>query len=118
MSAGKIIAYIVAAILVFFGVLFIWSAFSPEGNPANIVTGGISAVIGLGLIWLAGRKKDSDTQVVMKIDLSGDIDLDTLQCDSCGGTISSENITVVAGAPMVKCPFCGSEYQITEEPKW
>ncbi len=118
MSAGKIIAYIVAAIFIIFGVFFILSAFSSAGNPANIITGVILVAIGFGFIWLAGRKDSGTQEVVMKIDLSGDIDLDTLQCDSCGGTISSENITVVAGAPMVKCPFCGSEYQITEEPKW
>ncbi|OQX61467.1 MAG: hypothetical protein B5M51_07885 [Anaerolinea sp. 4484_236] len=119
MSAGKIIAYIVAAILIFFGVLFIWSAFSPEGNPGNIITGGISAAIGLGLIWLAGRKKASDEQeVTMNIDLSGDVNLETMKCKSCGGTLTSENITLVAGAPMVECPYCGTEYQLTEEPKW
>lgn len=31
MPAGKLIAYIFAAILIFFGVLFIWATFSPEG---------------------------------------------------------------------------------------
>ena len=119
MNAGKLIAYIIAAIAIFFGVLFVWGAFSPEGNPAWIVTGAVSVGIGLGLIWLAGRKKASESQeVTMKVDLSGDIDLDTLKCKSCGGSIGSENITMVAGAPMVKCPYCGSEYQITEDPKW
>ncbi|MBS1250525.1 MAG: hypothetical protein MAG431_02119 [Chloroflexi bacterium] len=119
MNAGKIIAYIVAAILVFFGVLFIWSAFSPQGNPANILTGGVSAGIGLVLIWLAGRKKATDEQeVTMNIDLSGDVNLDTLSCKSCGGTLSSEHIHLVAGAPVVECPYCGTDYQLTEEPKW
>ena len=119
MSAGKIIAYIIAAILVFFGVLFIWSAFSPEGNPGNILTGSVSAGIGLVIIWFAGRKKATDDQeVTLNIDLSGDVNLDSMKCKSCGGTLSSENITMVAGAPMVECPFCGSEYQLTEDPKW
>ena len=35
----KIIAYIAAAILIFFGVLFIWGAFSPEGQPVWILVG-------------------------------------------------------------------------------
>lgn len=119
MSAGKIIAYIVAAIFIIFGALFILSAFSSEGNPANILTGLILVAIGFGFIWFAGRSKASEEQeLTMKIDLSGDVNLDSLQCKSCGGDLSSDNITVVAGAPMVECPYCGTDYQLTEEPKW
>ena len=32
MSAIRIIAYIAAAILIFFGILFIWGAFDPNGS--------------------------------------------------------------------------------------
>jgi Na+/melibiose symporter-like transporter len=71
MSAGKIIAYIVAAILIFFGVLFIWGAFSPQGQVGWIVVGLISAGIGLVLVFFASRKpkQPETTNVTMKIDL-------------------------------------------------
>lgn len=120
MKAGKIITYIIAAILIFFGILFIWGAFSPEGSPGWIVIGLISVIIGLVLIWFAGRKTkaEGDQEVTMKLDLSGDVNLDTLQCKNCGGTLDSSNITMVAGAPVVECPYCGTDYQLTEEPKW
>jgi len=119
MSAGKIIGYIFAAIAIFFGVLFIWGAFSPDGKPAWILVGSISVLVGGGIIWLIGRKTDVESQeVTMKLDLSGDVDLDTLSCKQCGGQLSAENITMVAGAPMVECPYCGTSYQLTEEPKW
>ncbi len=120
MNAGKTIAYIIAAILILFGVLFIWATFSPEGNTGWLVVGVISVAIGLGLIFLAGRKRpDSEKQDVnVKIDLSGDVNLDTLKCKSCGGTLTSENIKLVAGAPFVTCPYCNTTYQLTEEPKW
>ena len=52
MSGGKTIGYIVAAILIFFGVLFIWAAFSPEGEVGWILVGVISVAIGLGIIGL------------------------------------------------------------------
>jgi uncharacterized Zn-finger protein len=32
--------------------------------------------------------------------------------------LTSENIKMVAGAPVVTCPYCGSTYQLAEEPKW
>jgi hypothetical protein len=119
MSAGKIIGYIFAAIAIFFGVLFIWGAFSEEGQAAWILIGGISVLIGAGIIWLLGRKKTSEDQdITYQVDLGGDVDLETLSCESCGGSLSSDNVRMVAGAPVVECPYCGTTYQLTEKPKW
>ncbi len=121
MKAIKIIAYIASAILIFFGVLFIWSAFTPTNQqPGNIVTGLISAGIGFIMIFWAARKpaESPDQNVTVKIDLPGNVTLDTMKCKSCGGVLSPENITLVAGAPVVSCPYCKTTYQITEEPKW
>jgi hypothetical protein len=120
MSPGKIIAYIAAAILIFFGVLFIWGAFSPQGQVGWIVVGMISVGIGFVLIFFASRKpkQPETTNVTMKIDLPGNVTLDSLKCKSCGGVLSSDNINMVAGAPVVTCPYCHTTYQITEDPKW
>lgn len=118
MSGGKIIGYIFAAITIFFGVLFIWSAFGPKEEPGNILIGVISVLIGFGIVWYAGRKKPGEEEVKYQLDLSGDVNLDTLTCKSCGGQLSPEHISMVAGAPVVACPFCGTSYQLTEEPKW
>jgi hypothetical protein len=122
MSPMRIIAYIAAAILIFFGVLFVWGAFSPQGSPGWIVIGGISVAIGFGLIWLAGvrgkREAEAKQELIQKIELSGDINLEKLTCRNCGGALSSDNIKMVAGAPVVSCPYCGTSYQLTEEPKW
>ena len=119
--AGKVIAYIAAGILIFFGILFIWGAFSPQGNPGWIGIGLVSVLVGFGLIWLAGRSKpevSSNQPVNLKIELPGSVTLDTLKCKSCGGSLSAENIKMIAGAPVVTCPYCDSSYQLTEEPKW
>lgn len=118
----RILGYIAAAILIFFGVLFIWATFNPQGEPVWLVVGIISVLIGFGIIFLISRKKsagqaDSST-VTLKIDLPGDVKMDTIKCKSCGGTLAPENITMVAGAPVVTCPYCHTTYQLTEEPKW
>jgi rubrerythrin len=122
MSPLRIIAYLAAAILIFFGVLFIWGAFSPQGSPGWIVTGAVSVAIGFGLIWFAGARGKKEAQakqeLIQKIELSGDINLEKLTCRNCGGALSSDNIKMVAGAPVVTCPYCGTSYQLTEEPKW
>jgi alkyl hydroperoxide reductase subunit AhpF len=116
MSAGRVIGYLAAAILIFFGVLFIWSA-----APGTLIVGAISISAGLILIWLAGRRSKSEKQtieVVQKIDLSGDVSLEKMTCRNCGGALSSENIKVITGAPFVNCPYCGTSYQLEEAPKW
>jgi hypothetical protein len=120
MSAGKLIAYIAAAILIFFGVLFVWGAFGSTPHPGWIIVGVISVGIGFGLIWLGSRSKPSTLpeNVTLKVDLPGNVGMDTLKCKSCGGTLKPENIKMIAGAPVVTCPYCNTSYQLTEEPKW
>jgi len=119
MSAGKVIGYIFAAIVIILGLLFVIATFSPEGKLGWFLVGVILMLVGFGTIWLVSRKEEAGSQeVTMNIDLSGDVDLDTLSCTSCGGQLTSDNINMVAGAPVVECPYCGTSYQLTEEPKW
>jgi len=121
MKAGKIIAFILAAILIVFGVLYILSVFS-NGKLIYFLTGGILVGIGLVIIWLAARSKAQAGQggenVTLKIDLPANVNMDTLKCKSCGGSLTMDNIKMVAGAPVVSCPYCKSTYQLTEDPKW
>lgn len=118
----KTIAYILGGIFVFFGVLFIWASFGQAFNAGWFLTGLVTVVIGFGLIWFAARRKASEasqnSNVTLKIDLPGDVKLESLKCQSCGGVLGPDNITVVNGAPMVNCPYCHTTYQLSEEPKW
>ena len=121
MTVGRVIAYIAAAILILFGVLFIWGAFGTQGQIGWIPVGIVSVLIGFGLIWLAGRRAaagDANQNVTLKIDLPANINLDTLKCKSCGGSLTMDNIKMVNGAPVVSCPYCNTTYQLTEDPKW
>lgn len=120
MNALKIIAYIAAAILIFFGILFIYATFSPQGQIGWLIIGVISVLIGFGLIFWAARKPatSADQNVTVKIDLPGNVTMDTMKCKSCGGVLSPDNVSLVAGAPVVTCPYCKTTYNLTEEPKW
>jgi hypothetical protein len=121
MTAMKIIAYIAAGILIFFGILFIWGAFSPQGQVGWILIGAISVGVGFVIIWFAARQRPSaqaEGNVTLNIDLPANVDLDSLKCRNCGGSLTTDNIKMVAGAPVVTCPYCGTTYQLTEDPKW
>jgi hypothetical protein len=131
MSTGRILTYIVAAILILIGlglaVIIGLSYIVQAGNGGSVGIGLVFLIIGLllvaggaYLIYLAGRGKMGAVteNVTLKVDLPANVNMDTLKCKSCGGTLKMENIQMVAGAPVVNCPYCHTTYQLTEEPKW
>jgi hypothetical protein len=73
---------------------------------------------GIAILWIAYKKRDQKIEVVQKVDISGDVDLETLKCRNCGAALDKSAVKVVAGAVMVTCPYCGTSYQIEEKPMW
>jgi DNA-directed RNA polymerase subunit RPC12/RpoP len=123
MRTGKIIGFIVALILVLFGILFIIAATSPESqNPGGTLLAGIlMVVIGLGIIvavQLREPKPEQQVTIRQEIDIGGDVEMEALKCTSCGAQLDKSAISLVQGAVMVSCPYCNATYQIVEEPKW
>ena len=41
-----------------------------------------------------------------------------MTCKNCGGTLERDSIALREGGVFVDCPYCGTSYQIEEEPKW
>ena len=87
---------------------------------AGMLIGAIALVGGIIMIVFAARKTKQDTaqNVTYKVDMPGDTKIEQMKCRSCGGALTSDNIKLVNGAPMVTCPYCNTVYQLTEEPKW
>lgn len=118
MSVGKVIGYLVSAIFLFFGVLYLWSA--PVGDTGTrLLIGAVLVAIGLGLIAMVRlREPKPEQRIVHEVDLPGDLSLEQMRCRSCGGPLDKDSVSLVHGALSVTCPYCGSTYQIEEEPKW
>ena len=116
----KIVAYIGAGLLIIFGALMVLGATDPAGSTGWLIPGLLFIGVGLVIIFFAARKPKPvpTTNVTVQVDLPGDVNAEALKCKSCGGTLTANDITMVAGAPMVTCPFCHTAYQLTEEPKW
>ncbi len=123
MKTGSIISYILAAIAIVLSFLFILGSFSPNGSTSWLVVGIIGLLIGFALIFAGVRlaskaKAAGDTVYNVNLDLPGNIQMDTVKCQSCGSPLNPSDIKIVNGAAMVQCHSCGTTYQITEEPKW
>jgi len=123
MSTGKIIGYIIAGILLLFGVLWLLSAFSAEApSPGGrLLVGGLLVVIGLGIIVAVRMREPKPKQEVVirqHLDIGGDVEMEALKCQSCGAQLDKSAISLAEGAAVVTCPYCSATYQIVEEPKW
>ena len=114
-----------------FGALYVLAA-----HDAGIADTGRRLTIGIGmiaagmLIWvvaavgafLAWRriqpKPEQKITVQQQVELTGDVDLASLRCESCNAPLPRDAIKVQDGAVMVSCPHCGASYQMVEQPKW
>ncbi len=111
MKAVKIVLAAAGLVLIFFGLVFVIG-----GRP---VPGMVMIASGMFLIVYGLRKpKTRDVVIKRELELSGDVKLENMKCRQCGGTLSSENLSFRAGTIFVTCPYCHSEYQIEEAPKW
>lgn len=135
-TMGFTIAYVLivlgiigSCLLLLFGVLFFIAGTDPSQPTQSagvgvvlILVGLIIAALAVGVfVFLRMRQRKATaqkTEIVQKIDLSGDIELEELKCQSCSGVLKKDSITVREGAIFVDCPYCGVSYQMVEEPKW
>ncbi|TFG65839.1 MAG: hypothetical protein E4H27_10480 [Anaerolineales bacterium] len=112
----KIVTYIIAAVLLLFGFMCIVGS---QGVIARVIVGIILFAAAVVLVYLTRvQPTKQEITTIQKIDLTGDVQLEQMKCQSCGGALSKENLKVVAGAIFVDCPYCGAAYQIEEAPKW
>lgn len=128
MYIGAVILFLMSACGIGIGGFVYLGSLDPvQGQPEWAVIGGVLACLGvlfvIGgviLIVFAIRKTRAETaqNVTLRVDLPGDTKFEAIKCQSCGGTLSAENVKLVNGAPMVNCPYCHTIYQLTEEPKW
>ena len=114
----KLIAYGLAVVLGLAGLFWLYAA-----GQANFVPRTVAGVICLGaamaLLMLARMQPIQHKHVhEMKVDMTGDVSLQQIQCNQCGGELSAKSVEMAEGAVFVKCEYCGAQYQMEEEAKW
>ena len=122
---GAGILFLIGVCLLGYGVLSVIGSTSSQGSSSWLnfglgfgCVGALFLAGGAGLVYAAQRGTKTEVVQELKIDLPGQTKIEEMKCRSCGGTLKAENIKMIAGAPTVQCPYCGTTYQLTEEPKW
>ncbi|MFH2040465.1 MAG: hypothetical protein ABIJ65_13625 [Chloroflexota bacterium] len=125
MYVGAVVLFLMAACSLGLGAfIFLGSLGGASVGSLHIVLavlGILVGAVGIALIFAAVRKTKAaaTTQnVTLNVDLPADVNVEKMKCQSCGGVLTANDITMVNGAPMVTCPFCETVYQLSEEPKW
>jgi len=102
------------AVIFSFVVFFAGLGFLITGR---LAVGLLLVAVALFLVFMAFRKKET-VVVEQKIEIGGEVNSKILKCRNCGAELSKEAMEVKLGAVFIACPYCHSQYQIEEEPKW
>ena len=112
----KLVAYLLAGLIILLGLVFIigW-----QNQASRLIIGIILIGTAFVIVYLSRiQPKSTSTTTIQRIDLSGDVNLEEIRCNSCNAPLSKDDIDVKAGAIFVNCAHCGSTYQFEEKPKW
>jgi hypothetical protein len=126
-AAGIVVA--AACVLIGVGAVYLCSASAPGVNVASrvmvavglLLVGLILMGIGVAIVWVVKTRGPAPIQQItqqVELDVPGDVNVEQLKCQSCGAELSKDAVSLVQGAIMINCPYCGSTYQLTEAPKW
>ncbi|MGQ9680583.1 MAG: hypothetical protein ACUVV4_07460 [Candidatus Bathyarchaeia archaeon] len=114
-SIGAIIGYLASAFLIVLGLIFAWAA-STQAASTRLPIAILMISLGFGIIYLIQRRQPS--QVVQRVEVSGELKAKAIQCPFCSASLDPSLIRIVDGVPTIKCNYCGNQFQIVEEPKW
>jgi predicted Zn finger-like uncharacterized protein len=122
MKVLPILGGVTAAVVFFFAVIFAlassYTGLTAQAAQSRLVTSVILFIIGIALIvgvYFVSRKPKT---VIQWLELSGEMKAAPIKCPNCGGSISADQIKITGGVPFVKCPYCGTTFEVAEEPKW
>jgi len=104
----------ILALIFSFVVFVIGLAFLITGR---VLVGLLLFAVALGLVFLAFRRKEA-VIVEQRIEIGGEVGSKLLKCRNCGAELKKDAMEVRLGAVFIACPYCHSQYQLEEEPKW
>jgi DNA-directed RNA polymerase subunit RPC12/RpoP len=117
MKIATALGAITTAVLFFFGLIFVIAS-SVEQTATRLVTGLSFFAVGIVVAYFTYLSIKKPVSIVQRLEISGKMGAAQIKCPHCSASIESNRIKVVSGVPYVTCPYCGTTFEITEEPKW
>ncbi|MBS7654503.1 hypothetical protein KEJ43_05460 [Candidatus Bathyarchaeota archaeon] len=109
----KAVAYVVSAILLFLGAVFMISV-----NLGIIYFFEGLVFISIAVLLLILSREKKPVEIKQTISVGGPVKVKEVRCPTCGAIIDATKVRVVAGKPVVTCSYCGNSFELTEEPLW
>ena len=124
MKITTVLGVIAVAILFFFGLIFIISAGAetlqnqPEQQALRIIEGTIMLIVGSAVAYVTYVTSRKPTTIIQQLEISGQMKAAAIKCPNCSASVDANTIKMVQGVPYATCPYCGTTFEVTEEPKW
>jgi len=112
-----VLGTVLVAVLLFFAVIFAMAA-SVVAATTRLTVSMMLFALSFALaaiIYYATRKPKT---VIQQLELSGQMKAAALKCPHCSGSVDANQIKIVSGVPYATCSYCGSTFEVAEEPKW
>ncbi|MGQ9731951.1 MAG: hypothetical protein ACUVX8_11860 [Candidatus Zipacnadales bacterium] len=114
--ALKIALYTLAACVAIIGLIFL---IGNQGLVSRLIVGIVLIGSSIALLILTRMKVPQPAiHITQDIEIPGDSELEQLKCQNCGAPVDKKSIELREGAIFVKCPYCGTAYQVEEAPQW
>ncbi len=124
MKITTVLGALLAVVLLFFGFIFILSsgAEALQANPqlqiGRIIEGAILLGAGFGLAYVTYIFNRKPIKIIQQLEISGVMKAAHIKCPNCSASVDTNKIKISTGVPYATCPYCGTTFEVTEEPKW
>ena len=117
MKPSTILGAIATAVLFFFGLIFAIAASVQEAATRLAVSLALF-VLGFAVAYVTYLTSRKPKTIIKQIEVSGQIKAAAIKCPNCSASVGATQIKIVSGVPYATCPYCGTTFEVTEEPKW
>ena len=117
MKIITILGAIAVEVVFFFAVIFALAA-SVQATLTRLVTSGILFVIGVAIIVGIHYTTRKPKTVIQRLEVSGQMKAALIKCPNCSASVDANRIKIVSGVPYSTCSYCGTTFEVIEEPKW
>ena len=122
MKITTVLGAIAAVVLFFFGFIFLLSAGSnlltSDQQVLRLIEGGILLLVGSAIAYASYAVSRKPQTIIHQVEVSGQMKAAALRCPNCSASIDASQIHIFKGVPYATCSYCGTTFEVTEEPKW